>query len=41
MMPPLTNLYADAAVYTTFLALDPVLSLDATASLDAAAGAQP
>jgi hypothetical protein len=42
MTPPLAGLYADAdadtvtALYTAFLALDPVLGLDA-----AAAGAQP
>jgi hypothetical protein len=38
--PPLAGLYADAdivaALYITFLALDPVLGLTAAASLDAA-----
>jgi hypothetical protein len=47
MTPPLAGLYTDAdadtvtALYTAFLALDPVLGLDAAVSLDAAAGAQP
>jgi hypothetical protein len=33
MMPPLAGLYADAiaALYTAFLALDPVLGLDTAA----------
>jgi hypothetical protein len=47
MTPPVGSLYADAdvdiiaALYTTFLALDPVLSLDAAASLDTAVSARP
>jgi hypothetical protein len=42
-MPPLASLYADAttALYTAFLALNPVLSLDSTATLDTAVGARP
>jgi hypothetical protein len=45
MTPPLAGLYADndtvTTLYSTFLALDPVLGLDATASLDATAGSRP
>jgi hypothetical protein len=42
-MPPLASLYADAiaALYTAFLALDPVLGLDSAATLDTAADARP
>jgi hypothetical protein len=41
--PPLASLYADAvaALYTAFLALDPLLSLDAATSLDAIVSAWP
>jgi hypothetical protein len=43
MMPTLAGLYADvdAALYTAFLTLDPVLGLYAAASLDATTGARP
>jgi hypothetical protein len=45
MTSPLADLYADVdavvALYTAFLALDPVLGLDAAASLHATAGAWP
>jgi hypothetical protein len=41
--PPLADLYYnnDADLYTTFLALNPMLSLDTTTSLDATAGVRP
>jgi hypothetical protein len=45
MTPPLAGLYVDAdaitALYTNFLALDPVLGLDVAASLDTAVSARP